>query len=258
MWRNAVTAAIEMDGYIFIGQSTMVGLVLFVFGKAAVKESLRNVQTAIVKTGWGGLLGNKGSVMWRAELGTGGPSVCAVSSHFASGRENVGPRNDCYAMAVGPKCFPPLVAGAAADATPTAVVVGADGAVADGAGAGPPSLPVVGGRPAPPAAKSRFGAFTASFASKFEGMLFGDDLTAEGAARLKAEQEAAAAAAALLPTGRGVLDHDLVLWCGDFNYALHESVEPQVPPPPHQNRRRFFFAGARAKARPFRAARAQG
>jgi hypothetical protein len=79
-----------------------VGLALLVFGTSAAKDTLVNEQTGNVKTGWGGLLGNKGSCMWRAELGQqGGPSLCVVASHFASGREKVGNGRMMVVMAMG-------------------------------------------------------------------------------------------------------------------------------------------------------------
>ena len=53
--------------YQFVGQSTQVGLALLVFGSRATSKVLANASTANVKTGWGGLLGNKGSCFWRAE-----------------------------------------------------------------------------------------------------------------------------------------------------------------------------------------------
>ena len=114
-WRVALQGAIDsaaMAGgasaaYQFVGQSTQVGLALLVFGSRATSKVLANASTANVKTGWGGLLGNKGSCFWRAELGPGGPSICAVASHFASGRENVEPRNDCFAAAISSKVLSP-------------------------------------------------------------------------------------------------------------------------------------------------------
>ena len=54
--------------------------------------------------------------MWRAELGVNGPSLCAVASHFASGRDHVDHRNECYDLAVRAKLFPPLHGG---DSNPT-------------------------------------------------------------------------------------------------------------------------------------------
>lgn len=49
--------------YVFIGSSTQVGLALLVFGTAKTAAQLTNLQTANVKTGFGGLLGNKVSVL---------------------------------------------------------------------------------------------------------------------------------------------------------------------------------------------------
>jgi len=49
--------------YVFIGSSTQVGLALLVFGTAKTAPQLTNLQTANVKTGFGGLLGNKVSVL---------------------------------------------------------------------------------------------------------------------------------------------------------------------------------------------------
>ena len=112
-WRDAIAGALDLltapkpagSCYSWLGQSTQVGLVLLVFGSPVVAQCLREVEMAHVKTGWGGMLGNKGSCMWRARLGDQGPTICAVASHFASGREKVEDRNHCYDMAVGAKVF---------------------------------------------------------------------------------------------------------------------------------------------------------
>jgi len=55
--------------------------------------------------------------VWRAELGLNGPSICAVASHFASGRDHVDHRNECYDLAVRAKLFPPLHAGDSSPST---------------------------------------------------------------------------------------------------------------------------------------------
>lgn len=57
--------------------------------------------------------------MWRAELGLNGPSICAVASHFASGRDHVDHRNECYDLAVRAKLFPPLHGGDSSPSTST-------------------------------------------------------------------------------------------------------------------------------------------
>jgi hypothetical protein len=61
-WRSAqpsTETASAPPEYVFIGSSTQVGLALLVFGTAKTAAQLTHMQTANVKTGFGGLLGNK-------------------------------------------------------------------------------------------------------------------------------------------------------------------------------------------------------
>ena len=133
---NAATSA-PPQVFACVGTSSQVGLALLVFATAGAAASLERAHGDGCKTGWGGLLGNKGSVTWRAELShaklreagiavppplpqlppqspemgsTGAAAaaaattttLCFVASHFASGRENVDQRNACYAAAIDP------------------------------------------------------------------------------------------------------------------------------------------------------------
>lgn len=70
-WKDALTGALDLvslghpararhgASYACVGQSTQVGLALFVFATQTTSTHLFNTSIGQVKTGWGGLLGNK-------------------------------------------------------------------------------------------------------------------------------------------------------------------------------------------------------
>ncbi|CAH8574963.1 unnamed protein product [Heterobilharzia americana] len=84
----------ERDSYILITSVQLVGVCLFLFVRARLADSLRNVATSSVKTGLGGTAGNKGAVAIRFQLGA--TSICFVCSHFTAGQSAVRERNDDF------------------------------------------------------------------------------------------------------------------------------------------------------------------
>ncbi|KAI8391329.1 SacI homology domain-containing protein [Radiomyces spectabilis] len=77
--------------YVLLRSNQLVGAALIVFVKADIVENIRNVESAIKKTGIMGIAGNKGAVAIRMEYGD--TSFCFLAAHFASGHSNYEDRN---------------------------------------------------------------------------------------------------------------------------------------------------------------------
>ena len=222
-WRRAFSAVLatfvpddDTGKFAVVGQVTCVGLALLVFARRSVIAGSTEVQNATVQTGFGGMLGNKGSVMWRARVpALGGCSVCIIGSHFASGRGNVDQRHSCYDVTIASRPFVGqsgdhfddqgrFVKGQTAPESPPAPQANASTTPAtavDGDSSG-----------RRPSTRDNISRFLSNFSVGVEAaqnMLFGE----EGAAE---EDDSTS----------GPLDHDLVIWVGDFNYALLDHIDP--------------------------------
>ncbi|XP_055343352.1 synaptojanin-1-like isoform X2 [Paramacrobiotus metropolitanus] len=91
-WFIDISAVLKKVGHYVLVQSVqLVGVCLFVFIRAEHVPHLRDVATAMVKTGMGGVTGNKGGVAIRFQLYN--SSICFCCSHFAAGQSNVNERN---------------------------------------------------------------------------------------------------------------------------------------------------------------------
>ncbi|KAI9276938.1 Endonuclease/exonuclease/phosphatase [Phascolomyces articulosus] len=77
--------------YVMLRSNQLVGAALVIFVKASIVENIRNVETAIKKTGIMGIAGNKGAVAIRMDYGD--TSICILAAHFASGHSNYEDRN---------------------------------------------------------------------------------------------------------------------------------------------------------------------
>ncbi|KAI7874281.1 SacI homology domain-containing protein [Mucor mucedo] len=77
--------------YTLLRSNQLVGAALIIFAKSNIVEEIRNVETAIKKTGIMGIAGNKGAVAIRMDYGD--TSFCFVAAHLASGHSNVDDRN---------------------------------------------------------------------------------------------------------------------------------------------------------------------
>ena len=77
--------------YKLVHSSVMVGLALIVFCKDTVKGALGTVSNDSIKTGLGGLHGNKGGLAWRSFIYD--CPVAVVACHLAAGQAAVSERN---------------------------------------------------------------------------------------------------------------------------------------------------------------------
>lgn len=62
----------------------LVGTSLMIFIRVELVDEIKNVETCSIKTGLGGIAGNKGSVAVRFEIS--GNSFCIIGSHFTAGK----------------------------------------------------------------------------------------------------------------------------------------------------------------------------
>ncbi|OAD73140.1 hypothetical protein PHYBLDRAFT_96484, partial [Phycomyces blakesleeanus NRRL 1555(-)] len=80
--------------YVHLRSNQLVGAALMIYVKSSIVENIRNVETAIKKTGIMGIAGNKGAVGIRMEYGD--TSFCFIAAHFASGHSNYEDRNNDF------------------------------------------------------------------------------------------------------------------------------------------------------------------
>lgn len=80
------------EEYKLLHSAEMVGLALIVFGRETLRGELSSVAEGSVKTGLGGLHGNKGALVWRAFIYD--CPVVFVSCHLAAGQNGVSERNN--------------------------------------------------------------------------------------------------------------------------------------------------------------------
>ena len=91
-WCIDLSKVINKTGnYVLVNSVQLVGVCLFVYVHIKHVPFLRDVATAMVKTGLGGATGNKGGVAIRFQLYN--SSLCFCCSHFAAGQSNVNERN---------------------------------------------------------------------------------------------------------------------------------------------------------------------
>jgi phosphatidylinositol-bisphosphatase len=96
------------DQYILVTQRSLVGLLMCVFAKESLTNSISDVRTASTAVGVMGVMGNKGGVSCRFSLFD--SSVCFVCSHLAAHRGNVAGRNADYVNIVEKTTFAAAVA----------------------------------------------------------------------------------------------------------------------------------------------------
>lgn len=88
-WITTIEKVLKPAGYLIVAGSSLVGLLECIAVRS--QACIRHVQTASIKTGFGGLYGNKGSVMTRMLIND--TSVCFLNCHLAAGHEKVQERN---------------------------------------------------------------------------------------------------------------------------------------------------------------------
>ncbi|RKP15104.1 Endonuclease/exonuclease/phosphatase, partial [Piptocephalis cylindrospora] len=84
----------ESEQYVLLRSGQLVGTALTIFAQRSEVGRIRRVEFAKVKTGLGGMTGNKGAVATRLEWGD--TSFCFVSAHLASGMDVLDQRNNEY------------------------------------------------------------------------------------------------------------------------------------------------------------------
>ncbi|CBN80141.1 conserved unknown protein [Ectocarpus siliculosus] len=83
--------------YAMVTEQRLLGTYMLIMAKEDLCPKIAHVQTAVVPTGLGGYLGNKGAVAVRLEVG-GRSSLCFVCVHMAAHREHVLARNAEYKL----------------------------------------------------------------------------------------------------------------------------------------------------------------
>lgn len=96
-WRDYLTWTLDecmspKDGYFLLHTASLVGLFTCVFVKATFRNRIHGLGATEVKTGMGGLHGNKGALLVRFLLDD--SSLCFVNCHLAAGQTHTQHRNN--------------------------------------------------------------------------------------------------------------------------------------------------------------------
>ncbi|KAK9340589.1 hypothetical protein LIPSTDRAFT_53905 [Lipomyces starkeyi NRRL Y-11557] len=93
-WQDRLTEAVShLDSrYALLLSDKLIGLYTCIFIKEREKHEIGNLRSSTVKTGLGGLHGNKGAIIVRFTLDD--SSLCFVNCHLAAGQSHVIPRNN--------------------------------------------------------------------------------------------------------------------------------------------------------------------
>lgn len=94
LWQEYLIAAVSAqsgNAYSHIISAQMVGLFTCVFAKTHLQPHIRHVGSATVKTGFAGIMGNKGGLLVRMVVQD--TSICFVNAHLAAGQDALGARN---------------------------------------------------------------------------------------------------------------------------------------------------------------------
>ena len=90
-WKNLIIKHLnEIDKYVIIKTLDLVGILIVVFVKEAIKENVKNIDALIVRTGLLGTMGNKGSCMLRFNYND--TSFTTACCHLSAGASNVSAR----------------------------------------------------------------------------------------------------------------------------------------------------------------------
>lgn len=93
-WTSNLSSTLKKRDYILFKRHKLSGILLYIFVLREIMLRARDFETESVKTGFGGLLGNKGGVSLRFTLN--GNSFCATNSHLAAHQENLQQRIQDY------------------------------------------------------------------------------------------------------------------------------------------------------------------
>jgi len=93
-WTSNLSSTLKRRGYILFKRHKLSGILLYIFVLREIILRCRDMETESVKTGFGGLLGNKGGVSLRFTYN--GNSFCATTAHLAAHQENLQQRIQDY------------------------------------------------------------------------------------------------------------------------------------------------------------------
>ncbi|EMR10245.1 hypothetical protein PNEG_01514 [Pneumocystis murina B123] len=91
--------------YSLLHSENLVGLFTCIFTKTSIKPNIKKLNSVQVKTGLGGLHGNKGALVVRFILDD--TSLCFINCHLAAGKSQVVDRNNHLATILESSDFPP-------------------------------------------------------------------------------------------------------------------------------------------------------
>ena len=94
------------DGYYHLEHETLVGLYLCIFVKRMHQNSVFDYQVKTVKTGMGGMHGNKGGILARLRIDD--TPICIINCHLAAGISNLSGRNSDAAQIIRSNSFSPI------------------------------------------------------------------------------------------------------------------------------------------------------
>ncbi len=87
-WRNLITKNLnQIDKYVVLKTSDLVGIYTIVFVKESLKENVRNIENIINRTGLLGTMGNKGSCIMRFNYFD--TSIALACCHLSAGSGNI-------------------------------------------------------------------------------------------------------------------------------------------------------------------------
>ncbi|KAL1966667.1 hypothetical protein VTN77DRAFT_3864 [Rasamsonia byssochlamydoides] len=109
VWRDHLAAVINdvmpiEESYVLLHTANMVGLFTCVFIKEKERQRVRNISSAEVKRGMGGLHGNKGALILRFVLDD--SSMCFINCHLAAGQTQTAHRNNDIAAILESESLP--------------------------------------------------------------------------------------------------------------------------------------------------------
>ncbi|KAK9414388.1 putative Inositol polyphosphate-related phosphatase domain-containing protein [Seiridium unicorne] len=90
--------------YHLLHTSTLVGLFTCIFVKSTIRDRIRNLSSADVKRGMGGLHGNKGAIVVRFVLDD--TSMCFINCHLAAGQSQANSRHNDIAAILDSNLLP--------------------------------------------------------------------------------------------------------------------------------------------------------
>ena len=95
-WRARVEAALQDvgGGLELVAARQLVGIMLFVLAAPHIRPLIADVEADSVRTGLGGMAGNKGAIGVRMTVGL--STVCFVCAHLAAHKKNTAERNSNY------------------------------------------------------------------------------------------------------------------------------------------------------------------